>query len=171
MWPEIGITEVQDPDAESGVGQFVCTGLLNPVMPLIRYKTGDLGALAGTAALCSCGRTLPLVGRVEGRDDDVLLTRDGKRVGRLDPVFKARLPVREAQIVQESFSRVRVRYVPGPAFTPGALDSLRRRLCDRLGQVDVVMERVDTIPRTARGKFRAVICDIPAPERQAVGAA
>ena len=91
-------------------------------MPLIRYKVGDLGSLSTSEQPCGCGRTLPILDCVEGRADDVLLTRDGRRVGRLDPVFKTRLPLREAQIIQESLSRVRVRFVPGPHFSAEALD-------------------------------------------------
>jgi len=35
------------------------------------------------------------------------------------------------------------------------LESLRERLRDRLGPVEVLLERVDAVPRTSRGKFRA----------------
>ena len=48
-----------------------------------------------------------------GRIDEVIYTMDGRAMGRLDPVFKARLPIREAQIVQETLDRVRVRLCPG----------------------------------------------------------
>ena len=34
-----------------------------------------------------------------------------------------------------------------------------------MGDVQVVLERCDEIPRTANGKFRAVICEIPPAER------
>ena len=44
--------------------------------------------------------------------DDVLYTRDGRRVGRLDPVFKDRVAIREAQVIQDALDVVRVRYVP-----------------------------------------------------------
>ena len=50
LWPEVGWVEVMEnneslPDGASG--DLVCTGLLNVDMPLIRYRTGDRGALAG----------------------------------------------------------------------------------------------------------------------------
>ena len=132
-------------------------------MPLIRYRIGDRGALA-TPTPCECGRQLPALATVEGRIDDVLYTTDGRVIGRLDPVFKGRLPIREAQIVQESLNRVRVRYVPAPDFHSAALESMTARLRDRLGPVQVVSEIVSAI-RTEPEAGRGVIA--PAAEERA----
>ena len=45
---------------------------------------------------------------------------------------------------------------------PLALDRvLTERLRDRVGDVHVTVECVDQIPRSANGKFRAVICKLP----------
>ena len=105
---------------------------------------------------------------LEGRTDDVLYTTDGRAVGRLDPVFKADLPFRETQIIQEARRRVRVRYVPAPGFSDAAIAQLAERLRDRLGRVEVVWEHVDRIPRGANGKFRAVMCMLPNEDRRSV---
>jgi phenylacetate-CoA ligase len=52
------------------------------------------------------------MGRVEGRSDDIVWTRDGRPVGRLDPVFKSNIGIREAQIIQETLEQVRVKVMP-----------------------------------------------------------
>jgi phenylacetate-CoA ligase len=177
LWPETGIVEVVDDDLQpvpaGEKGEWICTGLLNAEMPFIRYRIGDRGALGSSADPCACGRTLPQVASIDGRTDDVLYTVDGRPVGRLDPVFKERLPIREAQIVQETLGRIRVRFVPAPDFSASALDSLASRLRARLGPVEVVSERLDEIPRTSQGKFKAVVCQIPRKEleRRKEGAA
>src|SRR5436190_7566282 len=104
LWPEAGWLEIinNNQAAPSGeVGDLICTSLYNTDMPLIRYRVGDRAALADPHQSCSCGRHLPQISALEGRIDDVLYTTDGRRIGRLDPIFKAQLPVREAQIVQE----------------------------------------------------------------------
>ena len=44
-------------------GEIVVTLLVNRAMPLVRYRTGDRGALLPAA--CSCGRATPLLGVVE----------------------------------------------------------------------------------------------------------
>jgi phenylacetate-CoA ligase len=160
LWPEAGWVEVvkESECVPDGVaGDLVCTGLLNADMPLIRYRVGDRGAFPETETACPCGRSLPSLAAVHGRSDDVLQTIDGRRIGRLDPVFKANLPVREAQIIQEALDRIRVRYVPAPEFTPEAGRSIVERLQNRLGPVEVVLEPVAEVPREANGKFRAVV--------------
>jgi phenylacetate-CoA ligase len=174
LWPEASAVEVcggVEDEAGNVVGDLVSTGLLNDAMPLVRYRVGDRVRLARRAdgERCACGRTLPRLASIEGRADDVLYTADGRRVGRLDPVFKANLPVREAQIIQEALGRIRVRYVPAQGFTRATAESITERLRARMGEVEVVLERVEEVPRGANGKFRAVVCDLPRETRAALG--
>lgn len=160
QWPEVGITELLSDDGvikQTGSGDLVCTGLLNSDMPLIRYRVGDQAAIPTAPRQCECGRGLPLLTSIEGRIDEVLVTADGRRIGRLDPVFKDQLPIREAQIIQEALDHVRVRYVKAPGWTAAARQSIIDRLRDRVGPVQVLLEEVDSIPRAANGKFRSVI--------------
>jgi phenylacetate-CoA ligase len=59
-WEDIGVAEIVDPETGApiegdGRGELVCTSLVNPVDPLIRYRGGDIVDLKrGT---CACGRT------------------------------------------------------------------------------------------------------------------
>jgi phenylacetate-CoA ligase len=164
LWPEAGWIEVisnNKPEKYGAAGDLVCTGLLNPDMPLIRYRVGDRAAISDPALPCSCGRKLPQLSSLEGRIDEVIYTSDGRRIGRLDPMFKAQLPVREAQIIQERLDLVRVRYAPDPEFDHDAARSIIERLRARMGDVEVTLEPVSEIPRGASGKFRAVICNLP----------
>jgi phenylacetate-CoA ligase len=169
LWPEVGWVEVFEDDQPVGngtSGDLVCTGLLNTDMPLIRYRVGDRGALGLASAPCGgCGRVLPTIASLEGRLDDVLYTVDGRRVGRLDPIFKDELSVREAQIIQERLGRVRLRFVPATDFTSDKACLMVQRLRDRMGTVEVLLEQVDEIPRQHNGKFRSVICQIPDEEK------
>jgi phenylacetate-CoA ligase len=155
LWPEVGAVEVRD-------GEFICTGLLNDAMPLIRYRLGDRGRLAPETEMCPCGRTLPVIAGVEGRTSDLLITPDGRRIFWLNPVFYG-LPVRQGQIVQETLQRVRVRFIPAPDFTEAAGRALVTRLRERVGDVEVVLEPVAEMPRTAAGKVRAVVSSVAAP--------
>jgi phenylacetate-CoA ligase len=166
VWPEVGCIESLEKLGlvEDGMpGEVALTGLLNADMPLIRYRQGDCARLESEAGetQCGCGRLLPTIGGLEGRADDVLYTPDGRAVGRLDPAFKGTMPLHEAQIIQETFGRVRVLYVPASGFTAHSRRELTRAIRDFLGSVEVVLEEVEQIPREKNGKFRAVISKVP----------
>ena len=169
LWPEVGEIEVLDGGSPLGfgeIGDLVCTGLLNLDMPLIRYRVGDRGALASPDSSCPCGRTLPLLSAIDGRMDDVLYTPDGRSVGRLDPVFKSRLPIKEAQIIQDKLDIIRIRYVPDAGFSERDGQLLIDRVRERMGGVRVVLEEVEAIARTTNGKFRAVVCNLSSEDRR-----
>ena len=85
-----------------------------------------------------------------------IVTPDGRRVYWLNPVFYG-IPVRESQIVQEVVEQLRVLVVPAPGFDTDASERIVERLRARVGDVDIRVETVESIPRTAGGKFRAVI--------------
>jgi phenylacetate-CoA ligase len=163
LWPMVGVAEVVD-DGGNAVyetsGDLICTGLINPDMPLIRYRIADRGCLADPSQLCSCGRSLPILRYVDGRCDDIVYGPEGRFIGRLDPVFKQDLPIHEAQIIQRERTLIVVRYVPTERFGTAHASTIVRRIKERLGEVTVQLERVERIPRTATGKFRAVICEV-----------
>jgi phenylacetate-CoA ligase len=70
------------------------------------------------------------------------------------------MPIREAQIIQESLDLVRVLVVPAPGFQAVHQDGLVSALNARLGNMEVRIERVPEIPRSANGKFRAVVSKV-----------
>lgn len=171
MSPEYGIVEFLDqagnPVKAGEAGEMVCTGLINWAMPLIRYRVGDMAVPSDKP--CSCGRAFPVVDKIVGRVDDILVTPDGGWVGRLDPVFKGLHGVREAQIIQEWITEVRVLVVPESDFSFEVKSLLVQNLKGRLGQrVRVRVEIVDAIPRTSSGKFRSVISKVSDPLNQSV---
>lgn len=158
-WPEFGYIELSDNS------EFVCTGLLNADMPLIRYRVGDRGQQPHPGP-CPCGRALPLMGPIEGRTNDVLVTPDGRQAARVGAVFSG-LPVRHSQIVQEALDLLVVRIAPAPEFEHEHERLIVTRLRQRMGDVRVLVERVAEIPRTANGKLRGVISRLSAAERAA----
>jgi phenylacetate-CoA ligase len=159
---EFGVVEI-DPheEAEDWVrGEIVSTGFANRAMPLLRYRTGDVATLRKRGS-CPCGRTRPMLERIDGRIEDYVITPDGRRVGRMDHIFKDALEVKEAQIFQPSTRRIVVRIVPRPGFGPRAQQALEREFRARLGnEIEIVYERTDAIPRLPNGKFRAVVSEV-----------
>jgi phenylacetate-CoA ligase len=171
--PEFGIVEILrdgEPVRPGETGEIVATGFINQVMPLIRYATGDL-AVAGDGP-CPCGRAFPVIQRIEGRADDVVITPEGRRIGRLDPIFKSAVSITEARVVQDANDHIRLEVVPDQGYSAAGeavlIDELQRRLGPTM-RVDVV--QVAAIPRERSGKLRMVVREMgvfdgaSAPER------
>jgi phenylacetate-CoA ligase len=145
--------------ADSGeMGEIVCTGFINEVMPLIRYRIGDIGIIS--KEICSCGLNTPHFEKLIGRTDDFILTPDGRHVGRLSPVLKG-FPVKEAQYIQRSTDLVIVRLVQDGGFTPKTERDLIKEIQKRLGYaMGIEFEFVDHISRGPGGKLKTVISEI-----------
>lgn len=167
--PEYGIVEALDADgrpvAAGEVGDLVGTGLNNHVMPLLRYRIGD--SIVPKAGTCPCGRGGDLVEQITGRVEDVLVLPDGRWMTRLDFIFKGMLKVEEAQLIQDRVDSLLVRIVRQPGFGDDhekkVLESLRSHLGREIG---IAFDYVDSIPRTANGKFRFVISKVALKGRQ-----
>jgi phenylacetate-CoA ligase len=157
--PEFGVVELikDGRQAQVGeVGEIVATGFTNPATPLVRYRTGD--AAVRVRGSCSCGRAFPVLERIIGRMDDVIVTPDGRHVGRLDPIFKAVEGILETQIVQDRADHLRIEVVPGPDYREAAAVGLINALKQRVGSDMIIdVELVQSIPRTAAGKRRTVV--------------
>ncbi len=72
------LVEVIDPDSERPVasgaeGELVFTTLTKEALPLIRYRTADIGAIIEQP--CRCGRTTVRLRGLRGRRDDMLIVR------------------------------------------------------------------------------------------------
>lgn len=161
-WPEAGVLEFLHGEtsvAPGEAGDIVSSGLVNPDMPLIRYRVGDR-SLRPEDRACRCGRQLPVFPGIEGRCDDVVITRDGRHVGRLDPVFKASLAIRAAQIIQEDFDRFVIKVIPTQNFSDVDSREIIKRLQERVGDAEVSIEVVASIPLGPNGKFKAVVSKV-----------
>jgi phenylacetate-CoA ligase len=161
---DYGVIEILAPNGRPAqpdeVGEIICTGLNNLAMPFIRYRTGDTAIPKN--GTCTCGRGGALVERITGRTEDLIVTPDGRFLSRLDFVFKELSSVEEAQLVQETRERLRVRIVPRGQLTERDKSLVIANLRERAGDKMIIeIEIVDQIPRLPNGKFRYVISKVP----------
>jgi phenylacetate-coenzyme A ligase PaaK-like adenylate-forming protein len=139
-------------------GNLVVTSLVNRAMPLIRYLTGDRGALLpGT---CGCGRPSPLLGVVTGRSADVLILRGGQRISpyALTCVLERIDGVLRYQVSQLDPAKIRVRAIlAGAADRETVAAQMRSALhLDVAPFLDAEVEFVDRLPTGPSAKFRVV---------------
>ena len=156
------IVEVIDPEGrpvKAGMpGEIVVTHLATHDFPFIRYRTGDIGVLSDRQ--CACGRGLPLLEEIQGRSTDFVVARDGTVMHGLALIYAVRdVPgVREFKVIQESLDRTRLLLATDAHFAERDIEAIRGAIARRLGSgVEVVIERVDQIPREASGKHRYVV--------------
>ncbi len=122
---------VDDEGVPTPVGQeghVVVTDLFNVAMPFVRYAIGDR-AISGFGS-CSCGRGLPLMKKVVGRQLDTLVTADGHRLaGEFFPhLLKDYAAIRQFQVVQLESDLVELKLVVDSRWRQDARESLRREI-------------------------------------------
>lgn len=154
--------EVLDPEGdrlpEGGEGEIVVTLLVNRAMPIVRYRTGDLGSLLPGA--CSCGLALPRLRVVTGRETDVLELSGGRRVSpyAITCALEAVPGVLRYQVSQVGPDQLRVRArtaSPGDSADPAA--DIRRALERAIpGPLTIEIEFVEHFETGPRAKFRVV---------------
>jgi phenylacetate-CoA ligase len=114
---------------------------------------------------------MPILEEIDGRMEDICVTRDGRQMLRFDTVFKGVSHIRQAQVVQEQIDAFSVNIVAADGFGVDDVKAVQRNMRRHVGGVDVSVRRVDTIPRSASGKFRAVVCNLSKEEKRRFGLA
>lgn len=167
VFPSYGVMELLDEQGRrvteaSGEGEIVATGFNNPVMPLIRYGTGDRAIYAGLGCE-QCGRNYPLISGVRGHYwQEMIVGPQGQLISAAavnvhDATFEH---VRQYQFHQKQPGVIILRMIKADGFTQGDEQRILKVVHDRLGSMTVTLEYVEQIPTTARGKWKYLIQDL-----------
>lgn len=138
--------------AAGGVGELVVTSLSNELMPLVRYRTGDLVARREEPG----GGTTYVV---HGRARDALRAADGGRVTTLevDRCFENVAGIAHYELRQHADGNGRLRFVPD-LHEPEELAGLTARLEALLQPPGkIVAEALPMVLPTHSGKFRLTV--------------
>jgi len=158
------VVEVLDGDGEpcapGQVGRVIVTSLHNYEQPLIRYAIGDFAEFGEP---CACGRGLPVLKRILGRDRGMMVTPDG---GRYWPFFGAAgfpaiTPVCQHQFVQREPGAIVCRFVVARPLTAEEEAGLRDHIGARLPYpFRLDFSYVTAISRAESGKFEEFRCEV-----------
>lgn len=160
--PESSIIEFKKIVGTENKYEIIGTNLFNVVMPLLRYRTGDIVTLTNETK-CPCGRNFPLIKSIEGRTCDMLMTPEGNYVGSASIGSASTLVnnIKEVQIIQNKIDEIIVKIVKVEKFNKYDLNLYIDRLKERLGnKVSIKVVFVNQIKRTRAGKFRFIISNI-----------
>jgi phenylacetate-CoA ligase len=147
-------------------GKTVCTSLYGYTMPLIRYAVDDI--FVPSIKTCRCGRTLPLIERIQGRANDFIILPDGQIVASCFLVITMQSfhEVDQYRVIQENRKGLRVQIVKGRDFRSDTCENVKREIETAVqNKLEATIEILDQIPRDPSGKIRTVVSRI-APDLQ-----
>lgn len=142
-------------------GEIVVTDLYSHEAPFIRYRTGDVGAFSSRK--CACGRALPLLERIEGRSNDLVVTPDGRLINSLALIYAIRevAGVEHFRIRQKLPDSFHVEIVRNQQYAPDAEERIRRGWSQLMrSPVAVTFDYLPSLAAEKSGKFRHVLSDI-----------
>ncbi len=151
-----------NPVAPGERGVIVVTDLTNYVMPFIRYKLEDVGEYS--TDLCSCGRTQPLIKKLEGRVADFLITPEKELVSgiSLTDHFAGHISgVAQIQIIQNELDKLELKIVKNNEYGKKTIEQISNLVLDFFGnRMEYKIELVDSISKESSGKYRFTICNL-----------
>lgn len=158
------LVEILDDDGNTctpgQIGRIVITDLHNYASPLLRYAIGDYAEIG---APCACGRGLPTLTRIIGRERNMWVRPDGRKAWPLitSKKMRAAAPYKQLQLEQQRIDSIVVRLVPAGDWTSTHQHSLTSAIHDCLGfPTPLQFEIVDEIKRGRNGKFEEFICNV-----------
>jgi len=152
-----------EPAKPGEVGEVVITDLNNFSTPLVRYRLGDLATAVDESVPCPCGRSMPRIGKIEGRTQAIVHCANGtwmpgafflhffKDYEHLIAFF---------QIVQHEPGEFALKIVKGSQWTQHGFDEVIDRLREYIGDTAISFEYVDVIPLLRTGKRSPVVSTV-----------
>jgi phenylacetate-CoA ligase len=142
-------------------GEIVVTDLDSHEAPFLRYATGDIGVLSHRR--CPCGRALPLLERIDGRSNDVILSPDGRIINDQSLVYLLRDVdgIEQFRICQKRLDWLHVEIVPTKDFDKEGEERIRHGWSKLLRcPLEVTFEYMEHLAPERSGKFRHVVSEL-----------
>ena len=158
------LVEILDENGEAcapgEIGRVVITTLHNFAMPLLRYDIGDY-ARVGDA--CACGRGLPVLRQILGRQRNMIRLPDGSQHWPSFPENRwvGIAPIRQVQVIQRKLDEILLKVVTPRPLSAAESSQLIDTFKDTLKfpyRIDI--ERVDSVARGKNFKFEDFLSEI-----------
>jgi len=143
------------------MGEVVITSLNQYAMPFIRYKNEDVGIYESED--CSCGRGMPVLREIVGRNSDLLVKPDGQIVhwSSIFTIMRHKPEVYQYQMYQSDREHLEVRLVCKQRVDSTLLEDIRNELRPCFGEsMQISVKLVDRIELTSSGKRRFIISEV-----------
>jgi phenylacetate-CoA ligase len=154
-------TKLLPTGANERLYEVVGTSFWNNLMPLVRYRTGDLIRLPaswGARELEELGCGMRTFRGILGRQQEILACPTGIRLTGLDSIPDDVEHVLRVQVIQEDVDSACIRVVPAPGFSDAdAANLLRNARASVPCDVRLRVEVANWVERTPRGKAPLVV--------------
>lgn len=153
------LDEEGSPCSPGQCGRVIVTPLHNFAMPLLRYELGDV---AEVGYPCSCGRGLPVITRILGRRQNMLLRPNGSEIWPLlssgdIAALLAAAPLRRYQIAQVAPTRLELRVETAEPLSQGQQAELVDVIDRKFSHLFEVSVRRAVLEPGSSGKFEDVV--------------
>ena len=162
LWsPDVGIAEVIDNNDNPALeGELISTGLLNFDQPLIRFRIGDSIKISKDQKTKS-GLNMLKIDEIFGRIEDVIVTKDGRKIISLYRLFLDIPYLKLSQVIQHSYIDFEIKIVVEKEFSEKEELQIRERFHNKIGKdVNLKISFVKEIPNSSNGKYRLTISKI-----------
>lgn len=163
---EYGYTEIinssgLDVSGEDELGEIVCTGFNNYVMPFIRYRTSDIAA--NTVTKCNCGRNYKLVKKIQGRIQDFFVDKSGCMISIIvsdKPLWKISHKLNAYQYVQNDPGKLILNIDSREPLSEKEILEIKHDFLKYYPNFNLHINETENIQRTKSGKFAYLIQNI-----------
>ncbi len=155
------LNESGQPCGPGETGRVALTDLHNSRSPVIRYEIGDEVTLAETN--CPCGRGLPLLARISGKQRPMLRLKNGrlKQSTTLAIALSSLGGHYQHQFIQKTLDQVVVRMVPNKSWTPDHPKQLLKLLQEFFeSPLHLHLELRDRLEVPPNGKLLSIITEV-----------
>lgn len=164
FFPTYGFTEFVKNESigenNDNIAEIVGTSFINPLMPLIRYRTEDYGIVQNET--CQCGRNHVLLSKIIGREQEMAVGFNNEKItltalifGRHSSYFNH---IIKMQIVNVKPGELIVKVIPKASFEKKHIEEIKSNLSEKEGMpFKTEVELVEDIRSTSHGKHRFLI--------------
>ena len=135
--------------------KIITTSLIKEGFPLIRYEVNDRIRFGDN-------NPNPLfIQKIDGRTDDVVIAKDGSKIGRLDYLIRGINNIQNAQVVQEKIGELTINILASEAFGEDDINLIQKKVDYYIGKdnMDIKIFRISEngLIYTSGNKYKFLI--------------
>ena len=157
MSPNIYLEFIETESLDEKRRILLATDLHNFIMPRLRYKLGDIVSVDEEG--CDCNIAFPVIKEIDGREDEVLITRSGKCYDShfFNILMRETESILQYQLIQHSLDNLTLKIIKSDKFNENEIHKIIKLISEKMDGAKVDVEYVNSIETGPSGKTRYVI--------------